>query len=237
MKIIMKILLRGKNLLFPGECALCKTSLIEPNEIQTGLCEECGISIVQIDGDKCGVCGKPLVSERDTCLPCRNRQTQSYDRLWVLFPYTGKYRKLLTEYKFRKNLSLGDFFAEKVIRVIEYEPFLKDAVLVPVPPRPGKIKDSGWDQVEHLIKRINKISGGFPVNRCLKRIKSRVQKSLTRAQRLDNLKGRIIAAEKAPKNAIIIDDVITTGSTMEVCAQALKAAGAEKVYGICLFYD
>ena len=236
MKLINKILLRAGNFLFPGKCAMCGTGLIEPEEIQYSLCAECNGSIVPASGDKCAVCGKPLVSEMGTCLPCRDNPNHSYNRLWALFPYTGKYREILTAYKFRKNLALAAFFAEKIAKVIGNEPLLKDAVIVPVPPRPGKIKDSGWDQVECLVKRLSKTLKGYPVSRCLKRSKSKVQKSLTRAERLDNLKGRITAVN-APKTAVIIDDVITTGSTMEICAKALKNAGAEYVYGICLFYN
>jgi ComF family protein len=114
---------------------------------------------------------------------------------------------------------------------------LKDAVIVPVPPRPGKVKYSGWDQVDYLVKQLEKHPQCIPVKRCLKRSKSKVQKRLNRTERLENLKGRIYINGNTPKHAIIIDDVITTGSTLEVCAQTLKQAGAENVYGLCLFYD
>jgi len=240
--ILMKILLRGKNLLFPGMCVLCGGGLFEPEEIRLGLCLDCGSSFVPFEGMKCGVCGKPLISEQGTCLPCRNNPEHSYDRLWVLFPYTGKYRKLLTAYKFHKNLELASFFAKKINELIACEPLLKDACIVPVPPRPGKIKHSGWDQVEHLVKKLVKIpvsslKSEYPVSRCLKRRKSKAQKQLNRTDRLDNLKDRIYITGAVPKKAVIIDDVITTGSTMEVCARVLKNAGAEDIYGICLFYD
>jgi len=237
MKLINKILLLAKNLFFPAACALCETELIELNEIQYGLCCNCASSAVPSNGEKCTVCGKPLISEIGTCLPCRNNPNHSFDRLWVLFPYTGRYRKLLTAYKFHKNLSLAEFFAEKIEQILVNEPLLADSAIVPVPPRPGKIKHSGWDQVEHLVKKVKKRLVGRSVSRCLKRSKSRVQKSLTRTERLDNLKGRITAAANVPQNAVIIDDVMTTGSTMEICAQALKNSGAKRVYGICLFYD
>jgi ComF family protein len=206
------------------------------NEIRYGLCEQCRLGIACAHGEKCNLCGKPLISERDVCLSCRNGPEKTYDRLWTLFPYTGKFRKLLTSYKFTKNLALADFFTEKILEVLDSDPVLKDACIVPVPPRPGKIKNSGWDQIDYLVKRLEKSGKDRVYCRCLKRRKSKVQKQLGRAERMENLKGRIYLYKKAPKIALIIDDVVTTGSTMEVCSSVLKDGGVEKVYGLCLFY-
>ncbi len=114
---------------------------------------------------------------------------------------------------------------------------MREAGFVPVPPRPGKIKETGWDQVEYLVKQILSLSKETKVCRCLKRSKSKVQKKLDRKERLENMKGRIYLKTAPPKIALIIDDVITTGSTLEVCSEVLKEGGTEKVYGLCLFYD
>ena len=237
MKTLTKFLFRARNILFPSSCALCGGNLFEADEIRESLCGSCSHSIEPVYGPICIVCGKPLVSEIERCLSCRNREEERfYERIWVLFPYTGKYRKLLTSYKFKNNLCLANFFAQKIANLIMSIPELKEACIVPVPPRPGKIKKAGWDQVDHLVKKLGKLVN-FPVVRCLKRMKSKIQKSLSRAERLKNLKGKIFQNASAPEIALIIDDVITTGSTMEVCAQTLKNAGAKKVYGICLFYD
>ena len=226
-----------KNFLFPDICALCGVDLVETKEIHYGLCNQCRPTIITEDYEKCNVCGKPLISEIDICTSCRNDKEKPYDKLWVLYPYTGKYRELLTEYKFRKKLPLAEFFAEKVLQVMFKEIELTVASIVPVPPRPFKIKHSGWDQVEYLVKCMKKLNGDLSVSRCLKRRKSQIQKQLSREERIKNLKGRIYCVGNVPKIALLIDDVITTGSTMEVCAAALKEAGAEKVYGLCLFYD
>jgi ComF family protein len=238
MKTFKKIVLWAKNLLFPECCALCEGALIESNEIRLGLCRDCILAIDSVpdDNGKCLICGKPLISETETCLSCRNAQ-HSYDRLWALFPYSGKYRKLLTAYKFGKKLPVAEFFAEKIAEVIKNEPLLEKAIIVPVPPRPGKIKEAGWDQVDYLVKRLKKYLPETSVSRLLKRSKSKVQKKLNRSERLENLKGRVKITGNAPDTVIVIDDVITTGSTMEVCSNALKEGGAQTVYGICLFYD
>ncbi|MDR1278004.1 MAG: ComF family protein, partial [Treponema sp.] len=199
----------------------------------------CRKGLVPEPGERCDSCGRPLISEQGRCLNCRNGTAGALDRGVLLFPYTGKYRRLLGAYKFGKNLGLGHFFAEQIRDTLKNSgKFPQEAVaLVPVPPRPGKIRKNGWDQVEYLAKLLDKGAGAPPVCRCLRRLSSRNQKTLNREDRKINLQGRIILRRKAPRQAIIFDDVCTTGSTLDACAGALKAGGAEKVYGLCLFYD
>jgi len=237
MNNLTKIFLWVKNFLFPSWCVLCESALTDYEEIGYGICDKCRTQIVPEQGQRCGLCGKPLISEIDVCLSCRNRQERAFDRLWVIFPYTGIYRKLLHSYKFAKNLALAHFFAERIREVINANPELQDTVIVPVPPRPGKIKETGWDQVEYLVKQLLKTPEKREVCRCLKRRRSKIQKKLDRKERLENMKGRIYLHAPPPKKSLIIDDVITTGSTLEVCSDVLKEGGAEKVYGLCLFYD
>jgi ComF family protein len=218
-----------------------------PDENGYGLCAFCRRELDALalfpGGEPCGRCGRPLISESGTCLPCRNAEEGSVDSAAVVYPYSGTYRRLLAAYKFGKNLALGRFFAEKIIEVLDRLP-LRDAegaALVPVPPRPGKIRKTGWDQIEYLarfLKRAGKDRPGIPpVCRCLRRLSSDSQKKLDRKARQKNLAGRITVTQKVPPLAVLFDDVMTTGSTLEACAGALKASGARRVYGICLFYD
>jgi predicted amidophosphoribosyltransferase len=256
---------------FPSGCAMCGMSLLSADETWYGLCEDCHGELNEetawlregSSAERCDLCGKPLISEDGRCLSCRSGEERSFDRLVVLFPYMGKFRRLFGAYKFDKNTALGHFFAEKIREALELFPAENidqfELPVVPVPPRPGKIKKAGWDQVEYLIRlleRQKKDPGknarfpgragaghfqrrqtDFPVCRCLKRLPSKIQKELDRKNRLKNLQGRIVLVKKAPAEAVIIDDVLTTGSTMDVCAAALKSGGCRKVYGICLVYD
>jgi ComF family protein len=238
MKTLKNFLYMLKGFFFPSACALCGCPLVSAGEIRYGLCESCFEDMAPDSGPRCNLCGKPLISEQGSCLSCREDTERFYDRLWVLYPYSGKYRALLSTYKFKKNLALGNFFSLVISQLIENEPVLKEAVIVPVPPRPGKIKATGWDQVDYLVKKLKKnIAENMTVSRCLKRGKAEAQKGLSRVERMANLKGRVILRKIAPKNALVIDDVITTGSTLEACSNALKRGGTEKVYGVCLFYS
>jgi ComF family protein len=229
-------------------CPVCGASCMSVDEAWYGLCNGCRARIEQELAEtqileSCEYCGKPLISEQGRCLCCRRTEDRAFDKAIVLFPYAGKYRKLLSSYKFGKHIALGNFFVEIISKALEEKRsmpekgILPETVIVPVPARPGKIRKTGWEQVEYLARLLEKNSCGFPVSRCLKRLRSRSQKELDRKNRQTNLKGRILPTKQIPKIAIVIDDVMTTGSTLDACATALKQGGAQTVYGLCLFYD
>jgi len=227
---------------FPFGCSICGADLLSAAEAWYGLCGDCKAGIEQeLDenraGEACDYCGKPLISEHGRCLSCREGEGLSYDRVKVLFPYTGKYRKLLAAYKFGKNPAVGNFFAEKILEALSCGLFPSEAKIVPVPPRLGKIRQTGWDQVEYLARLLKKTNGASAIIRCLKRMPSKSQKELSRENRRSNLRGRIVTVRQVPQIAVVLDDVMTTGSTLDACAAALKEAGAQTIYGLCLFYD
>jgi len=184
-----------------------------------------------------------LISETDSCLSCRKnraienaRYSERLVRLRSIFPYSGKYRSVLGSYKFKKSLGVGNYLSRFLAKAPESLELACGTAWVPVPPRPGKVKSQGWDQIEYLAKLLEK-NGPLKVCRCLKRLPSRNQKELNKEERGLNLKGRILCIKRPPETAIIFDDVITTGATLNVCAEALLSAGSKNVYGACLFYD
>jgi ComF family protein len=244
---------------FPQGCALCGSSFnnkpfdsvnYSPDSFY-GLCCNCRkkLEIPEAERGRCSLCGQPLVSEQGTCLPCRNGSERSFDRLISLFPYMGHFKKVLGEYKFKRRLGLGNLFVEKRwqgLDILQETEDVSGFCWVPVPARPGKIKQSGWDQIDYLAKllevsihyRTKRSEPSIPIQRCLKRLPSVSQKRLNKENRLQNLQVRIIIDTRiVPKTAILFDDVYTTGATMDACATALKSGGTEKVYGICLCYD
>ena len=228
---------------FPSGCGGCGEALVKAEDAYYGLCGPCRtfMSAALAGESRCETCGKPLISEKHTCLSCREKEADDSHakriaRLRSLFPYTGKFRAILGSYKFGKSLGVARFLAQHLSAAAD-DFGAEEAVWVPVPPRPGKIKTQGWDQIEHLAKLLESGRKRPRVYRCLKRLPSRSQKELNREQRGSNLKGRIIRTRQMPKTAILFDDVITTGETLNACAQALLEGGTEKVYGVCLFYD
>ena len=119
--------------------------------------------------------------------------------------------------------------------------------LVPVPPRKGKIRENGWDQIEELCTFLEK-RYGFRVLRILERNTKGQQKKLSREKRLESIKTAYsLCPQKAferalrplsgrlPERVCLIDDVCTTGSTIESCAEILKKEGITTVNAVTLF--
>jgi ComF family protein len=231
--------------LFPSGCGGCGKALLGCEEAYLGLCTSCRAIFESLYGNEkhCAYCGKVLISERDFCLSCRKngaiengRYSKHLVKLRCLFPYSGKYRSVLGSYKFEKSLGAGNFLSRFLTQALDGLELSRNTAWVPVPPRPGKIKNQGWDQIGYLANVLEK-RGPFIVCHCLKRLPSRSQKELNRLERGINLKGRIKCIRQPPETAVIFDDVITTGATIDECAEVLLNAGSKNVYAICLFYD
>lgn len=193
---------------------------------------------------RCAVCGKILVSEHGVCMRCRNENILSHtDGVFPLYSYRLWNKTLLFLWKTAGNRSLSHFFAVRMCSALRVH---GAKVVVPVPPRPGKIKTHGWDQIADLCPYIE--NSGFVVCRLLERLSKMEQKKLGREGRMGIIgasyrlrNSRAIFHElkrcggKIPREVFLLDDVMTTGSTVECCAEILKNAGVEVVKVITLF--
>jgi len=233
---LQELYFAAREYLFPSGCSVCGTMLLDRRDAWYGLCRPCRERLAPDRGARCDRCGRPLISEIKTCLACRAlpEDPTGLDRVLCLYPYVGDPKGLLRAYKFGKSLGAGHFLAEQALSALGTLRDMEHPVLVPVPPRPGKIKKQGWDQIEYLARILEK---KHPLRRCLRRLPSRSQKELNRENRQKNLEGRILLRGEAPREVLLLDDVVTTGATLRACAAPLREAGARKVYALCLFYD
>ncbi|MCL2094399.1 MAG: ComF family protein [Treponema sp.] len=207
-----------RELLFPRTCGGCGTELRGGEDSYLGLCPSCREFLDQLDREE---------SSRV--------QSHPFRELFTLFPYQGRARTILESYKFEKNLALGRTLTRHLLDKPQLLG-LKDYTWVPVPPRPGKIRQEGWDQIEYIVRLLEK-DRKEPVSRCLKRLPSKRQKDLNREERESNVLNRIVCIKKPPPVALLLDDVISTGATLHACASALLEGGTEEVYGLCLFVN
>lgn len=211
------------------------------------VCESCAKKLFVPDAaEKCRVCGKVLVSENGICSSCAGRRIiYSADACFSLISYRLWRKNLLFAWKSEEKRVLSPFFAELVYEKLKKISGGGDFLLpvVPVPPRPGKIKKKGWDQIDELCFYLKNLHGVeiLPVLERLSRIQ---QKKLSRELRLEQMHkayvlknprsvGRIFKIP--PETAVLLDDVMTTGSTIEACAEELKKCGIKTVFVLTLF--
>lgn len=226
--------MRLASAIFPRYCVICGDS-IDPFALYP-LCASCVKSLPRISGTVCNSCGKPLVSEKERCMRCRV-SSYGFNRVTAIFPYVDSVKTLISAYKTSERTSLAVFFASEIAEGIG-----KNHVgcsVVPVPPRPGKLRKKGWDQVDAIMKILS-ARHGIAIHGILRRIKSDVQqKTLNHDQRAQNIKGKFLYHSKfpSPSRVVLIDDVFTTGATLSECAAVLKAAGAVSVDAVCIAID
>ena len=202
-------------------------------------CREKYFSVVEPVSSFCSVCGKRLVSEEGTCMECRESPLLMHaDSVYSLYSYRLWNETLLCRWKITGDRGISFFFAERLsARLKVLFGSEKMPVIVPVPPRPGKIKKKGWDQVDELVSLLH-VFYGFQVRYILERKSGTQQKTLDRNERLDTIgKGYSVRKDvrRLPQKVCLIDDVLTTGATAESCAIKLKAAGVQKVFVLTLF--
>ncbi len=218
-------------LIYPEVCLLCSGSL----EIQD--CYICGPCIHKIETLKPPLCPKcamqipPYLSKMSRCPSCQNMKTH-FDRGYALFPYQNEIKKILHSVKFSK----------KSWHLKALDPFLNDLTmppifdydfLVPVPLDPIRKRQREFNQ-SHLIARlIHQHDNSSPIRSVLKKVKrTEPQSALDRSRRLENLGNAFKlrrGSKVSGKKILLIDDIVTTGATVNECAKCLKEKGALKV--------
>ncbi len=201
-------------------------------------------ALLGASAQRCSRCGKILVSEHGVCLRCRTEKSFSHaDSVFALYSYRLWGKNIVFLWKKKGVRLLADFFAARVLYALRA---LGQNIVVPVPPRHGKIFSVGWDQIENICFLLEK--SGVQVWRVLERVSEVEQKKLDRAGRLAVISSAykakdsaLIAKEESrhgsslPSEVCLCDDVITTGATVESCSIALKKIGVQKITALSLF--
>ncbi|MBU0926832.1 MAG: hypothetical protein KKA67_03730 [Spirochaetes bacterium] len=232
-----RILLGALSLVAPMRCAVCGQAVGRAS--RWPLCGRCEASIIDsspgVAAPRCRVCGKPLISERGTCMRCRDSDF-GFDSAFPLFQYSGDARAAVLAYKSAGRRSLAPFFATVLAEALASR--FPGRPVVPVPPRPGKLRRKGWDQVEDIVRSLER-RHGVEASRILVRADGTEQKALGLQGRAANMRGKIRVAEglASPEYPVLLDDVLTTGATLSECAAALRRAGAIRVDAVAIAAD
>jgi len=226
------------DLIFPKKCVVCKKH-------GSYLCENCFTFLSFDPKSLCLLCNNPTFNNL-THPRCKRKyaidgcfSAISYNKTTQKLIYNFKYKPYLTDLKY----VLVDLFYESIIQNEQFQNQIKkgDWVFVPVPLSAAKLRKRGYNLAEILAKELSK-KFNFPVQNILERTKeTKTQVGLSNLQRRLNIKEAFVVKNQKFKlknqNIFLVDDVVTTGSTLLEAAKILKKAGAQKVFGLTLARD
>ena len=223
--------------LFPKRCPVCHEVVEEKGEL---VCDICRTRLPYVREPACRKCGKPLLTEeQEYCGDC-TRKRHYFRQGKAPFFYDEIMRASIARFKYGGRREYAAFYAEEILQRCAKEMlFWKGEVLVPVPLHSSRRKVRGFNQAELLAKEISRRTG-IPVDAgLLKRTrKTHVQKELNDQERLANLKNAFsVRKGKIPyKNVILVDDIYTTGSTIDEAARILRENAVQTIYflSICV---
>lgn len=221
------------SLFYPSLCALCSAPVSEGEY----LCDECARKAPRIKPPFCAKCSEPFpgaITESFACANCAHR-TLHFESAVSAFRSRGVVRKIVHEFKYGHHQHLRHPIADWLAETLD-DPRLAgrhfDAV-VPVPLHPARKRERGFNQAE-LLAELLAARAGLPLRNALQRIRyTTTQTAFDRAERMENLRDAFRLRKNADVRGLrvlLVDDILTTGSTLSECARVLKAGGALSVH-------
>ena len=217
------------------DCAGCAAPLSD--DPVPFFCRACWAQVAALGGPACPRCGKPFAaatalaySPGHLCEACRKRPP-AYTQAWSAFRYAPPLQEAIHLFKYRGKVSLAKALGELMQAA---GPPASVDVLMPIPLHPARLREREFNQALLLADRLG-AAWRLPVS-ChnLSRIRlTASQTELSRAARLKNLRRAFALRrpeEVAGRRVLLIDDVFTTGTTVNECAKTLRKAGAADVY-------
>ena len=237
----MSLLSNLIDIIYPPRCYVCMDFLDGHPEGRGDICDECFLSFKELTHPFCSICGEPFkskVEENHLCERCLLKRP-FYDELRAPFLYEEKLMDAiqLIKYSGRSYIikSLGPLLGTFAKNWINGS---KDMIMMPVPLHRKKLKQRGFNQSALFVKTISPVLGIEADFFTLVRVRyTESQTGLSLEQRRKNVKGAFEVREDNiinSKTVILVDDVATTGNTINECARMLKKKGAGKVLGLTL---
>ncbi|MEA1889541.1 MAG: ComF family protein [Pseudomonadota bacterium] len=214
------------NSLLPVSCGLCNAA----TGSHLPLCQPC-LNELPILGTACNTCALP-VATTGSCGKCQ-QYPPACEQTEALFLYQEPLSQLVQQFKFSRKLEYGYLFSSLMAKKLLSRPERPD-VIIPVPLHSSRLRSRGFNQSWEITRQLSRITGIKASHKFCQRIKKTpLQTGLKASERKRNLRQAFsITANVRDLHICIVDDVMTTGSTLEAIAAALKAAGAARVSGL-----
>ena len=217
----------------PPHCVICEKVL----KLNKFICVECRTKLPFVEDMYCLKCGKPVGDDREYCTDCKKRE-HYFTRGVSVWSYSPMLKKSLYRFKYNNKRYYAKYYTDEIVK--RYSRLITQwgvDIIIPVPLYKKKKRRRGYNQAEILANELSsRIS--IPLDcRIVTRIRDTLpQKMLNDMERQKNLKGafKINKSVIELKKILLIDDIFTTGSTVDEIARVLLEAGANSVYVVTL---
>lgn len=226
--------------LYPPACAVCGKPLgsdTGPPGL-SGVHLKCSLSVRKVAGDVCRVCGKSIGEEEVLCRDCRDTP-HIFKQSVAAYEINAELKDSLYRFKYRNKKEYAVFYAKSIFNAHkDLLRFLQPELIIPVPMYYKKERQRGYNQAALIAETLGELLE-MPVDAyALMRIKKTVPlKDCSAKERRMILSGAFeLMKPLSVKSILVVDDIYTTGATLDACADVLKRAGAEMVYGahVCI---
>ncbi len=223
------------NFLFPNYCKECGKMLgIEDKHCFCSTCWD-KIELIKDLSLKCKICSRPVISDNEVCSDCKKRERRYFKQNISIGIYNNILKKAIKLYKFEKRYLISNDFIDLIKKNIEKDFIVKNDIIIGVPLSKNKEWERGFNQTYLIAKKLSKIYNlPFIKNLLIKVKDTPAQSELKAKERLHNLKD-IFKIKKRYKNIIkdkkilLVDDIYTTGTTVNECAKVLKENFAKEI--------
>ena len=222
-------------MIYPQTCPVCQ-KIIPIGE--GNICKDCVKKLKLIRNPRCLKCGKPLEETREEyCRDCK-RKKHSYNAGRCVFQYNRELRESIYRFKYDNKREYVQFYVDAM--VAQCQDWIRSKHIdgiIPVPLHEKRLRKRGFNQAQVLAdglgKRMNLPVYSQYIVRCRNTV---AQKQLNEKERQKNLKKafKIVQNDVKLKRILLVDDIYTTGSTVDAIAKELKEHGVSEVYFICL---
>ncbi|TXG86190.1 MAG: ComF family protein [Rhodocyclaceae bacterium] len=211
--------------LLPQDCLLCSAPSADDL-----LCTACRADLPLLPSPACPRCALPTAGG-EVCGRCL-RHPPHFDRLIAAFPYAFPIDRMLQQFKYGHQLALAGWFGKQLAMIsTEEDGGLAADLIVPMPLHPRRMKERGFNQALEIARQLQVPGGARLATTLCERIRETApQEGLSLLQRRRNLRNAFICREDLHgKRILLVDDVVTTGASINECARTLRLHGAAAV--------
>lgn len=224
--------------IYPPACPICGKALDIAAGARRKVCAGCEGKLTYIGGIRCLKCGKELEdTDGQYCYDC-GRTEHIYTQGIAVFAYTEGIKQSIYRYKYKGRREYAVWYGEQAAKKCGAQIAVWNPdVIIPVPLHADKLRRRGYNQAELLAVEIGKNTGVQVDSDYLLRVRNTApMKALSENERTKNLEKAFFIKDNGVKynKIMLVDDIYTTGATVDACARVLKAAGIRQIYCVSL---